>query len=163
MRSIAVVTMVLVMTGCASGGRTPEQTAAEREQLKREILAELRAEEARAPEALVAIAGTVEGRVLWNGDPLPECRVRLVRVDENVGYVAGADAAGSVVDTVTDARGTYRFDDIPAGSYKLKWVNPGGERWIRFLATEPDLAVIAGETTSFRDIEASRRAVGDDE
>lgn len=202
MRIIAILSSLLLVAGCASTGTTPDKQLAEREQLKREILEELRAEGAILPpstepraegaialpdidlreearlvlasparqpeqpeqlgqlEQILSNLGTVGGRIVRAGEPVPDCQVRLIRVDEETGYVRGDRAPEDVMVTTTDERGRYRFESVAVGWYKLKWAVPGATHWVRFFSTEPDLTVEAGRTTMFRDIDTARRAIG---
>ena len=189
MRNLVVVllTTVTLVAGCA----TTSQSHKDREQLKREIIEELRAEQeatlqpaqesqpAQEPlqpaqevpqpaqqvqrpviQVIAVPTGSVEGRMLFGGEPLAGCRVRLVLVEVRRGLFGTSYAQTSHLETVTDDAGEYRFLGVPTGPYKLKWVAPGGDSWIRFLSTEPDLMVEVGATVRFRDIESAQRVLG---
>lgn len=150
---------MMVGTSCAS------ISTAEREQLKRELIDEVRAENAAAtvaadPVATPVASGAVEGRVLRGGQPLPGCKVRIVRLEVRRGPFGSANVPIANLDGETGPDGYYRFDPVPSGAYKIKWAPPGAERWIRMLSPEPDFAVETGKTTRFRDIESARRALG---
>ncbi len=174
MRIITLLTATLLLAGCASTGLTTEEQLAQKEQLKREILSELQAAGAvstvsnEQPTGAVSTVsneqptGAVEGRVVRGGLPLPNCRVRLIEIDRKRGYVVSEQGPDKTFETTTDEEGLYRFEQVAPGWYKLKWTVPGGKNWVRFLTTEPDLVVEAGETTTFQDIDTARRALGDE-
>lgn len=157
MRKTAMLVMALaLLSGCASISES------ERQQLKHEIAEEIRAEEAAGPQAPRDVpVGQVEGRVLHRGQPLAGCRVRLVLMESRRGLFGSSYLPTGVLEAATAEDGTYRFEAVPAGWYKLKWAVPGATHWIRFMSPDPDILVEAGEHVLFRDIESSRRAVGD--
>ena len=174
MRIITLLTASLLLAGCASTGLTTEEQLVQKEQLKREILSELQAagavstvstEQPTGAASTVSIerpTGTVEGRIVRGGLPQPSCRVRLIKIDQKRGYVVGEQGPDNIFETTTNEEGLYRFEQVAPGWYKLKWTVPGGKNWVRFLTTDPDLVVEAGETTTFQDIDTTRRALGDE-
>ncbi len=156
---IVVLLSLFLVSGCSTT-LGPKERLAEREEIKREVIAELRAE-AGSPQVIPAgiPTGTVEGRILRRGQPLADCRIRLVRLEERAGLfgLGGDYIPAGVVETATNRDGLFHLELVPVGKYKIKWAVPGGDSWIRILAPEPDLTVQAGKTTTFRDIETGRR------
>ena len=61
--------------------------------------------------------------------------------------------------TTTDADGTYRFENVPAGEYKLTWLPQGQNQWIRRIAMRPDIKVHAGETTNAKEIRVAMQTI----
>ncbi|RME91691.1 MAG: carboxypeptidase regulatory-like domain-containing protein [Verrucomicrobia bacterium] len=98
--------------------------------------------------------GDAEGRILWKGKPLPGCRVRLVRLESSGFLLLRSVKHGVEFETVTDEQGRYRFRHIPTGDYKLKWLTPGSNGWVRRLRDGPDVTVTAGKTARLKDVEA---------
>lgn len=164
MNVIATLISLLLAAGC-SAGLSPAERIAEREEVKRDVIAELRAQSTSGPVMIPAgvLPGVVEGRVLRRGQPLLDCRVRLVRLEERPGlFGLGRDyVPADVLESKTGRDGLFRFERVPVGRYKVKWTVPGGDSWIRILSPEPDLAVGAGKTTTFRDIDMARGVLGE--
>lgn len=161
MRPLVMLMIPLVLLGaCAS------TSTAKREQLKQEIVEELRAEQLKQPSAPAPTVvsevptGSVEGRFLWLGAPLEGCRVRLVMVEAHGGAFGSRYTPTASIETQTGADGVYRFENVPPGHYKIKWALPRGDSWIRFLSPEPDLTIEPGATVHFRDIESARSVLG---
>ncbi len=66
--------------------------------------------------------GSVHGRVVAGGQPVPDARVTLRQRREGQGFpfpFAGGE------DARTDDRGDYRFDDVEAGAYEIAASVPG--------------------------------------
>ncbi len=199
---ITIIAAVFATTGCVTGYIDRDTL---KEEIKQEILAELRNQETpslsalavledersrmkeeREREILAAIqkyeqtrseaqtsgsvrvepqrqteVGSVEGMFLRAGAPLPECRVKLVRVirSNNLGAIFNILQEGTEYETVTDVEGKYRFDNIPVGEYGIKWQLPQDTGWIRRLSDKPDAIVLKSETTLLKSIETNRRLV----
>jgi len=106
-----------------------------------------------------AATGTVEGKVLRGGKGLEGCRVKLVRLVRSwsvVGYNSGFYEGEELVAT-TDKDGKYRFDHVPVGEYKLKWLPPGAKWWLRRLWLKADAIVKKGEITALKPLETNGR------
>ena len=116
-----------------SGG-TQSVRAQIKEELDEELVARRRQE-----------SGSAVGRVLWNGDPLLGCRVRVRRM-ENGGLFGGARPPNEARETLTDEDGFYRFEGLAPGQYKLSWVPPNGDHWVKRLRLEPDFEVRLGKS-----------------
>ena len=99
--------------------------------------------------------GNVEGRVLARGKPLPNCKVKLVRMETSRLLLIRSVKYGIEFHTTTDKQGRYRFNHIPVGDYKLKWLTPGATSWIRRIADKPDVTVLKGRTVTLKDLETS--------
>lgn len=104
--------------------------------------------------------GSLEGRVLQKGKPLEGCRVRVVAMEEDraLGFLS-TWRPGDEYPTVTDNQGVYRFDELPAGAYKVFWWPPWEDGWIRRIKWEPDVVVRAGEVATPQAIESRRRVL----
>ncbi len=106
-----------------------------------------------------ATTGTVEGQVLRGGKGLPGCRVKLVQMVRSwsvVGYKSGFYEGDELVAT-TNKDGKYRFEHVPVGEYKLKWLPPGAKWWMRRLWLKPDAVVKKGESTALKPLETRGR------
>lgn len=103
-------------------------------------------------------SGDAEGFILRNGAGLSGCEVKLVTLSGTSsrfrGYTEGAEYF-----TVTDVTGKYRFQQIPVGTYKLKWQLPGDTGWIRRLWDRPDVRVRAGQLNTLKPVETSHQPV----
>jgi len=118
-------------------------------EIKQELLAELASEREgeRPAQATSAAAGTI----LRRGEPLGGCKVRVVRLE-----AAGMFGGVRMVDeghTVTGSDGSFRFDSLAPGPYKLSWAPPGGTHWIRRLQMEPDFVVELGRESVIEPLE----------
>ena len=146
-----------------------------KEELKREILAELEAdrkasepgERQEVPRSSVALAvptGRVTGRVFFRNRGLSDCQVRLIRLASpagNLGFFANPRET-TVFETVTESDGTYRFEHLPVGAYRIKWHPKEETGWIRRLSDEPDLIVEDGRTATADDFHAGRPILDSD-
>lgn len=102
--------------------------------------------------------GTVCGRLLDARRPMANCRVALIPLRKGwTGYRLVRSATTPSV--VTDAQGVFRFERVPPGPYKLTWLPPGDDLWIRRLALRPDVVVTANETSQLDDIHAALRTI----
>ena len=104
--------------------------------------------------------GTVEGRLLHTGAGLADARVRIVRWEAFRVKWAADFRSDDYYDTQTDAEGRYTLTPVEPGKYKLLWVPPGGEYWIRVAADKPDVMVMADQTAVVREIETNRELIG---
>lgn len=110
--------------------------------------------------------GGITGRVLWDGKPLANCKVKtvmvsspqpLAMVSKLLGHSeAYADEEGYVAEAMTDASGRYHVARVPPGEYDIYWQPEGhpASQWIRRLREQPDLVVLEGESATYPDIEA---------
>jgi hypothetical protein len=73
--------------------------------------------------------GNVQGRVLWNGQPVVDVEVKLC---EKVSLFGGC--SGFETGTRTDDGGRYLFVDIAPGQYSLVVQAPDGDRWLYITA-----------------------------
>lgn len=153
-------------------GRPAELSEAERERMKEElrgqILAEIRnyrsaAEQApdtdSPPEPDQQVdTGEVRGRMLRDGGPLENCRIRIVRMIPVPGALSFfvTYKEQSVHQTATGGEGRFSIADVPAGHYRIKWQPPGETGWIRRLRDDPDFTVKDGKTTNLDPIETHR-------
>ena len=160
---------VSLVTACA-------QTEVERERLKKElkeeILAELAVEKQQGVPAgpllehepyqgakpVALPTGNITGRVLLRKRGLPGCRVRLMRLEGSGGPlgVYSAYRETALFETVTDDDGVYRFERVPVGAYRLKWLPVGETGWIRRLTDKPDVMVQEAHTANAGDFRAGR-------
>jgi hypothetical protein len=139
--------------GAATESRSAEETPdlkRMKEELKRELLAELGAD--RASEEVVASA---KGKILWRGAPLEGCRVKAMRL-ETVGLFGTVRLLDSGQEVVTAADGSYHFKSLEPGSYKLSWVPGSGAHWIRRLRSEADFEVQSGKQTEIEPLDVAR-------
>jgi parvulin-like peptidyl-prolyl isomerase len=107
-------------------------------------------------------AGSVEGRILDRGRPLAECEVQLVPLlgTKVLGRTSATiDNGRSSLLTKTDAHGSYVFEDIPEGSYKLYWRPKGSTHWIRRIAMQSDLVVQRGKKIRVDDVKVSTQTI----
>ena len=92
------------------------------------------------------------------------CEVKLVRMlrparaTENMSFrsVFSTYEEGAEFVALTDRDGRYRFESIPVGEYKLKWLLPGDTGWIRRLKLEPDATIQQGRTAPLKPVEMNR-------
>ena len=176
-----------ISLGCAgpSGPRSHLETESERaaemkqmrEEITREILAELQTRESsRGQEVSRSLqttesgsdrnpeqendrfAGSVSGRILLGGQGLAECKVKLVRLPsaDTLFEAYTAFKEGREYEAVTNEDGIYIIANIPAGPYCLKWLPKGETGWIRKLSEKPDILVQAGSMTHFKDIDLGK-------
>ncbi len=117
--------------------------------------------ERRGPHERLAtvFVGGVRGRVLHRGSPVPRCRVKLVEMKEVAPLLFADFALGKSYASETGDDGGFELAEIPVGAYKIKWVPPGGNAWVRFLNPEPDLVVKAGEVFHLRPIDVAQPAI----
>lgn len=103
--------------------------------------------------------GAVYGRILYSGHGLAGCKVKLVRQLESTTFLGlfKEATAGAEFNAVTREDGLYRFEQVPAGKYLLRWLPPGSDAWIQRLSDRQyDVLVEEGMTIALRDIDTSR-------
>ncbi|MFN3532087.1 MAG: carboxypeptidase-like regulatory domain-containing protein, partial [Candidatus Brocadia sp.] len=105
--------------------------------------------------------GSVEGRILHSGKPLPDCQVKLQMLEKggllSKGY---RPVEGAVeLEAVTDKDGIYHFMNVSPGLYKLYWKPPSETTWVRRFKMEPDVIVTSGKPTNPKDIETLKRTL----
>lgn len=107
-------------------------------------------------------AGAIAGRIVRFGKPLGACRVRAVRLVEEKDFLGLSSvlrpARGEEPrESVTDAEGQFRIDDLPPGLFKLYFCAAGDKNWTRRLREEPDADVKPGHVVRLKDVDLSRR------
>ncbi len=122
-------------------GATRSLEAEIKEQVSEEMEAQRRQE-----------SGGAVGQILWNGEPLFGCRLRVTLLERR-GFPGGVRKIDTGLETFTDEGGFYRFEHLEPGQYKLSWVPPSGEYWVRRLRLDPDFEVKLGETTQVEPLE----------
>ena len=108
--------------------------------------------------AKTSAGGSVEGRLMNGRRPLKNCKVRLIPLRwAYFGYAVNPEIEPPIV--TTDAEGYYRFEEVPAGPYKLSWLPHGTRQWIRRLEFKPDVIVHKRETSHVKTIRAALRTI----
>jgi hypothetical protein len=104
-------------------------------------------------------AGNVTGRVLRDGQPLADCRLRLSPVVEPTTKPAQTSASAfpeesslKALETTTGSDGIYLFERVPTGNYDILWLAPGSAYWQGWLSAEPDVAVKTDATIQQSDV-----------
>ena len=138
----------------------PSDQSLSKAELKKEILQELRGEiQKEATKGIGPIEyGSVEGRMVRRGSGVPEIRVKLVRWVEEASLLGAFKELkkGAEFEATTDHEGRYAFQNIPVGTYELKWLPHGSDAWIRRLTEKPDVMVRKGTTTTAKTVELGR-------
>ena len=150
--------IAVLMAGCAAAD---SDRAALKEELKREIMAELR--EAPADGAVQpGPTGDVEGRLVFKGGGVAGCDLKLVRLLESDSFLGMFREVrqGTEFDAKSDPDGRFGLHGIPPGHYRLFWRVPGDTGWIRRLREAPDAVVEPGKTFRVPEIDLDRRPVG---
>ncbi len=108
----------------------------------------------------------IQGKVLLKGEPLPKCKIRILRITDATGdrllrLLSGSNTekAEQSFEAVSDEHGIYTFTNIPYGEYILYWQPEGQDQWIRRLSENPDITLIPGHPAAMRDIEANVKTV----
>ena len=102
--------------------------------------------------------GEVRGRLSHQGKPLAHCTVALLSLNKSFGgYTVSRDA--EPLTTTTNYDGTYHFDEVAPGPYKLKWRPQGVTYWIRRAEFRPDVRVRTGETSRVKEIRVALRTL----
>lgn len=110
------------------------------------------------PNGTVRTGGTVYGRLLHQGQPLPNCRMALSSLRKGLtGYAF--DRSAQPLRSVTDARGVYCFENVPAGEYMLSWLPQRTNRWIRRIKVQPDVTMRSNEVVNLKDIRIALQTV----
>ncbi|MEE9584843.1 MAG: carboxypeptidase-like regulatory domain-containing protein [Candidatus Brocadiales bacterium] len=128
-----------------------------KEELRRELLAEMRSERQLEEKAFTSEnTGRVEGTITQGKNPLPGCKVKMVLLVGGSGimsrYVTAKDR--EALETVTNEEGHYTFEEVLPGGYKLFWMPPWENSWIRRMRIEPDVFVEPGETAEPKNVNA---------
>lgn len=107
------------------------------------------------------VGGAVRGRLANRGRPLVGFDVALVPLKKTwVGFAIDRSVNPDTLATaLTDATGTYRFTNLPAGLYKLKWRPPGESSWIRKVEFRPDVRVKNNEVTEAKEVRVALRTI----
>ena len=105
--------------------------------------------------------GSVEGKILRSGKPLPGCQVKLQMLEKGGLLTKGYRPVEGAVEneTVTDNEGVYRFANVSPGLYKLYWKPPSETTWVRRFKMEPDVIVLPGKLTNPKDVETIKRTL----
>ncbi len=112
----------------------------------------------KMPVEKARTGGAVQGRLLHKGRPLPNCRIALSRLKKGFfGYTF--DKSAEPLRAVTDVRGVYCFESVPAGAYKLSWLPQGTNRWIRRISMQPDATTHDNEVVSLKDIRIALQTI----
>ena len=155
-----ILFLAALLAGCASPNA---DRAALKAELKREILSELREAPAseKAPEPGAA-TGSVQGRLIFKGGGVADCRVKLTRLLDSETFLGMFQEAklGVEFEARTDAGGSFLFGAIPGGRYRLLWQVPGDTGWIRRAREKPDAIVEPGKTSTVPDVELGYQPVG---
>ncbi len=119
-----------------------------------------------ASEIQKASTGRVLGRVLWNGESLPDCEIKLSKEPEfslvNLQpFSSKGDEASGAAEFLakTDTNGRYIFKGLPPGSYRVSWRPSGSVDFIRRLSSWSDIDLLPGELVEYKDIEANVRTI----
>ena len=128
-------------------------------ELQRELLKQIRKDSVpEHPQAVHRPAhniGNVEGRMLRRGIGLAGCQVKLVQL-LSTGTKFATPTKGQEFVTTTARDGSFKFESLPVGDYKIKWLLPGDTGWIRRLRDKPDVRVITGQSNMMKAIETAR-------
>jgi hypothetical protein len=84
--------------------------------------------------------------------------VKLIRQLESTTFLGlfKEARAGAEFDAVSGEDGLYRFEQLPAGKYLLRWLPPGSDAWIQRLSDRQyDVLVEERTTVRTRDIDVS--------
>ncbi len=121
-----------------------EKQGKEDESIEEKIMEELssgfgRLRQINKEKIAAANNGRVAGRMLYKGNPLQRCQVKIMML-EKWGILGGVKK-GIHFETITNEDGVYDFANVPLGGYKLYWKPPSESSWIRRLQMEPDIYV----------------------
>lgn len=105
--------------------------------------------------------GSVEGKILHSGSPLPDCQVKLQLLEKGGLLAKGYRPVNGAVEieTVTYKDGVYHFENVSPGLYKLYWKPPSETSWVRRFKMEPDVIVEPGKNTNPKDVETLKRTL----
>ena len=108
----------------------------------------------------------IQGKVLMRGEPLSNCKIRILRIADSVkdrmlSMFSGIqeEEEEQSFEAITDEFGLYTFKNIPFGEYILYWQPEGSKNWIRRLSENPDITLVPGRPIAVLDIEANVRTV----
>lgn len=107
----------------------------------------------------------VSGSLLYDGKGLPACRVRLVKmsvVESMFGVFPSYREEEAVIEATTNQDGSYAFQNVSEGLYRLKWQPTGENGWIRRSHEKPDVEVVEGKETTLKAIETHKLVIGAD-
>jgi len=102
--------------------------------------------------------GSVEGVILWQGEPLRNREVKIV-LERYIGFSLAAlkewfsankwesPQGEMALETRTDSHGRYVFHETPPGYYRLYWMPDKNTGWIHRLREKPDIEVTTGNLT----------------
>ena len=100
------------------------------------------------------------------GDPLSNCKIRILKVADSVKDRMLSMFSGSQeeeedqsFEAITDEFGLYTFKNVPYGEYILYWQPEGHQHWIRRLSENPDITLVPGRPVAVRNIETNVRTV----
>ncbi len=147
-------------TGGEPGGYSSLQGL--KSELKKELKEEMIAEKRNEDRVLMEQnTGRVEGKIIHGGEPLPNCKVKLVlMVKKGMPLFSGYSSKDAPeFETETDEEGRYVFQGVSAGDYKIYWKPLLQDSWIRRMKVEPDVFVVAGKTCYPKDINTARFTV----
>jgi len=100
-------------------------------------------------EAIPASAGTAEGRILWNGQGVPDVTVKLCT---DYGLLGGCKT--TEYKAMTDKDGRYTIVGLPVGEYYFITKLPDQEKELWWLGMR--VTVAAGERVTVRDMSISK-------
>lgn len=108
----------------------------------------------------------IQGKVLMRGEPLSNCKIRVLKVSDSVKDRMLSMFSGSQekeeeqsFEAITDEFGLYTFKNVPYGEYILYWKPEGFGNWIRRLSENPDITLVPGRPVAVRNIETNVRTV----
>ncbi len=108
----------------------------------------------------------IQGKVLMGGDPISNCKIRILKVSNSVkdrmlNMFSGSmeEEEKQTFESVTDEFGLYTFKNVPYGEYILYWKPEGSQSWIRRLSENPDITLVPGRPVAVRNIETNVRTV----
>ncbi|HHT9119716.1 MAG TPA: carboxypeptidase-like regulatory domain-containing protein [Candidatus Hypogeohydataceae bacterium YC41] len=145
----------------SSGGPSSMQEL--KEELKKELKEEITTEKKKEEKlAIIQSTGGVEGKITRGGNPLPGCKVKIVSMAKRGSFLFKAyspQGDSPEFETETDREGRYVFQEVPVGDYKLYWMPPWENAWIRRIKMDPDVFVQAGKTYNPKDVDTGRPTV----
>lgn len=113
----------------------------------------------QSPEPVMA--GVLRGVMLYDGQGLANCQVQLVEMVRTGTFLWKDYSKGRTYETTTAVDGTYAFENLQPGGYKMRWLPPGSGWWLRFMSECPDVTIKSGEVVTFKEIETRRKVLGD--
>lgn len=117
-------------------------------------------------QEMLAQDRVIQGKVFMSGNPLANCKIRILKVtdptqDRMLRLLTGSNEKEEEqsFEAVSDKYGIYTFTNIPYGEYILYWKPEGSENWIRRLSENPDITLAPGRPVAVRDIETHVKTV----